>query len=246
MALSLRVDRGGNVIFEQMFDTDSSTYTYLLADEATREAVLIDPVLERVEEYAARIAALGLTLRYTMETHVHADHVTAADALRKRFGSKSIVHKDGGAMCANRHIDHGDVIECGSMRFRVLSTPGHTDGCVSYSMSDRVFTGDALLIDGCGRTDFQQGDAGRLWDNIHAHLFTLPDDTLVYPAHDYKGRTHTTIGHEKAHNARLGGGRSREDFIEIMHNLKLAPPKHIARAVPANLACGEEEKPQVH
>jgi glyoxylase-like metal-dependent hydrolase (beta-lactamase superfamily II) len=228
------------VIFRQLFEPVSSTYTYLLADPATRRAVLIDPVVEEVETYAALLAELDLTLVYTLETHVHADHVTAGALLRERFGSRTVVHKDGGAACADVPVRHGDHIRVDGLDLEVRETPGHTDGCVAYVGADRVFTGDTLLIGGCGRTDFQQGDAGRLYDSVHAQLFSLSPDTLVYPAHDYKGRTVSTIREEVASNARLGGGKSRDEFVAIMANLKLAYPKQIDRAVPANQQCGRE------
>lgn len=226
------------MIFKQLFEPESCTYTYLVACEQTREAALIDPVVSEVEVYVALIEALGLKLIFTLETHVHADHVTGADALRRRLGSRSVVHKDAGAACGDRLVSDGELIEVGMLSLEVRHTPGHTNGCVSYVMADRVFTGDALLIDGCGRTDFQAGDAGQLWDSIHGKLFTLPDATLVFPGHDYKGRTHSSIGHERANNARLGHGRGRADFIALMGELHLPYPKKIQEALPANQACG--------
>ena len=232
------------MIFRQLFEPVSSTYTYLLADEDTRRAILIDPVVEEVETYAALFAELDLTLAYTLETHVHADHVTAGAALRDRFGSRTVVHHDGGAACADVPVKHGDHIRAGAIDLEVRETPGHTSGCVAYVGADRVFTGDALLIGGCGRTDFQQGDAGVLYDSVHGQIFSLPPDTLVYPAHDYKGRTITTVKEEVVTNARLGGGRTKAEFIELMANLKLAYPKQIDRAVPANQQCGREVIPQ--
>lgn len=228
------------MIFRQLFEPVSSTYTYLLGDPDTREAVLIDPVAEEVDTYVALLAELGLTLRYTLETHVHADHVTAGALLRDRLGSRTVVHADAGAACADLPVRHGDRLRVGALELEVRETPGHTSGCVAYVAPDRVFTGDTLLIGGCGRTDFQQGDAGRLYDSVHGQLFSLPPDTLVFPAHDYKGRTVSTIKEEVATNARLGGGKSRAEFVEIMANLKLAYPKQIDRAVPANQQCGRE------
>jgi glyoxylase-like metal-dependent hydrolase (beta-lactamase superfamily II) len=228
------------MLFRQLFEPQSSTYTYLLADERTRRAVLIDPVVEDLEKYTALLAELDLTLVYTLETHVHADHVTAADALRQRLGSQTVVHRSSGAACADRLVVDGDRIEVDEVVLEVRETPGHTDSCVSYVASDRVFTGDALLIGGCGRTDFQQGSADRLYDSVHSVLFALPPETLVYPAHDYKGQTETTIGREQQTNPRLGGGKTRAEFVEIMRNLNLAQPKQIDRAVPANLSCGKE------
>lgn len=232
------------MIFRQLFEPASSTYTYLLGDEVTGRALLIDPVVEEVETYAQLLDELGLRLDYTLETHVHADHVTAGAALRERFGSRTVVQRDGGAACADLPVKHGDHIRVGAVDLEVRETPGHTAGCVAYVAGDRVFTGDALLIGGCGRTDFQQGNAGRLYDTVHGQLFTLPPDTLVYPGHDYKGRTVSTIKEEMATNARLGGGKSREAFIQVMADLKLAYPRQIDRAVPANRRCGVEITPQ--
>lgn len=229
------------MIFRQLFDPASSTYTYLLGDPQSRQAVLIDPVLEQMDSYLLILKELDLKLLYTLETHVHADHVTAAAALRDRLGSRSVVKAGSGAACADIPAEDGQIIEAGSLKIEVRATPGHTDGCVSFVMDDRVFTGDALLIGGCGRTDFQQGDPRRLYQSVIGRLFSLPGDTLVYPAHDYKGRTVSTVREELATNARLGGGKSLEEFVEIMNNLRLAYPRQIDRALPANLACGRVE-----
>ena len=226
------------MIFRQLFEPVSSTYSYLLGDPKTRQAALIDPVYVDVERILSLLTELGLTLVYTLETHVHADHVTAGDELRRRLGSRTVVHRDGGADCANVLVEHGDKIMIGELSLEVRETPGHTNGCVAYVTDDRVFTGDTLLIGGCGRTDFQQGSAERLYESVHRELFSLPDDTLVYPTHDYKGRTVSTIKEERAMNARLGGGRSKEEFVQIMANLNLAYPKQIDVAVPANQRCG--------
>ncbi|RJQ49260.1 MAG: MBL fold metallo-hydrolase [Gammaproteobacteria bacterium] len=229
------------MIFRQLFEPVSSTYTYLLGCERTREAVLIDPVAEEADAYIQLLKDLQLKLVYTLETHVHADHVTGAAALRDKLGSKSVVHRDAGARCADVPVSDGDTLQAGDIRIEVRHTPGHTNADVSYVVDDRVFTGDALLIGGCGRTDFQHGDAGRLYDSVHKKLFTLPPDTLVYPAHDYNGNTVSTIKQEMAKNARLGGGKTRVEFIQIMRDLKLPYPKQIDRALPANLACGSEQ-----
>lgn len=226
------------MIFEQFFEPVSSTFTYLLACEKTRQAVLIDPVESETARYLAALRERSLNLVYTLETHVHADHVTAADTLRKRLGSKSVVHHDAGAMCGDLLVTDGIHLAVGTLDIEVRYTPGHTNGCVSYYVGDRIFTGDALLIDGCGRTDFQQGDAGQLYDSIHNKIFTLPDDTLVYPGHDYRGNKVSTVGHEKRENQRLGRAISRDAFIALMANLKLAYPKQIDVALPANQACG--------
>ncbi len=225
------------MLFRQLFDAATSSYTYLLADEETCEALLIDPVLEQVDRDLQVLKELGLSLVYTLETHVHADHITGAAMLAQRTGSRMVAPREGGPPCAEVRVSDGDVVQVGSLSLRVISTPGHTSGCVSYAMADRVFTGDALLIRTCGRTDFQGGDPGRLYDSITRKLFSLPDSTLVFPGHDYKGHTASTIGEEKRFNARAAG-RNRDQFVELMQNLKLALPKRLHEAVPANLAGG--------
>lgn len=226
------------MIFRQLFEPETCTYSYLLGCERTRRACLIDPVASEVNHYMPLLQELNLKLLYTLETHVHADHITGAGLLREKLDSKSVVHREGGAPCADLLVTHGVVLQVGDLEIEVRHTPGHTSGCVSYVMCDRVFTGDTLLIGGCGRTDFQQGDAGQLYDSITRRLFSLPPDTLVYPGHDYTGNTVSTIKQEMAKNARLGAGRTREEFIAIMRNLKLAYPKFIDQALPANQSCG--------
>ncbi len=239
------------MLFRQLFEPQTSTYSYLLADEETKEAVLIDPVRETIDRDVKLLEELGLKLRLVLETHVHADHVTSAGPLRERFGAQTVVSRAGGAPCADRPVVDGDVLEFGGHAIEVRSTPGHTDGCVTYVVRDgpvtRAFTGDALLIRGCGRTDFQQGDAHKLYRSVHDKVFTLPDDTLIYPAHDYQGRTVTTVAEEKRFNPRLGVAITEDAFVDIMANLKLAAPKKIDEAVPANLKCGmpEGRQPQV-
>lgn len=227
------------MIFKQLFDADTFTYTYLLGCERTKKAVLIDSVASQIDSYLALLKELGLTLVYSLETHVHADHVTAASLLREKAGSKSVVHRDAGAECADLMVTDGVHLQVGDIEMKVLYTPGHTSGCVSYLMADRVFTGDSLFINGCGRTDFQQGDSAMMYANITQKLFTLPGDTLVYPGHDYHGLTVSTIKQEKALNSRLGGGKTAAEFIEIMANLNLPYPKYIDEALPANQACGQ-------
>jgi glyoxylase-like metal-dependent hydrolase (beta-lactamase superfamily II) len=227
------------MIFRQFFEPETSTYSYLLGCERTRRAVLIDPVASELDAYLQVLQDLDLRLIYSLETHVHSDHITASGLLREAVGSKSVVHRDGGAACADLLVTDGVLLQIGDLALEVRHTPGHTQGCVSYVMSDRVFTGDALLIGGCGRTDFQQGDAGQLYDSITCKLFSLPSDTLVYPGHDYNGNTVSTIKQELAKNPRVGMGRSREEFIAIMQDLKLAYPKLIELALPANQACGK-------
>lgn len=228
------------MLFRQLFDTETSTYTYLLADPETKEAVLIDPVREQADRDVKLLEDLNLKLLYTLETHVHADHVTSGGALRQRLGSATVVSKHAGAACADILVNDGDVIRFGKYALEVRSTPGHTDGCVTFVTADKTmaFTGDALLIRGSGRTDFQQGDPRRLYRSVHEKIFTLPDDALLYPGHDYQGRTMSTVGEEKALNARLGANRTEDEFVEIMENLKLPRPKKIDVAVPANLKCG--------
>ncbi|MCB9663238.1 MAG: MBL fold metallo-hydrolase [Alphaproteobacteria bacterium] len=226
------------MIFRQLFDPETSTYTYLVADETTREAALVDPVLEHVDAYVALLDQLGLRLVWALDTHVHADHVTGAGALRERLGAKTVVGEGANVACADVHAAHGQVFRVGDLELEARLTPGHTSADVVYVMRDRVFTGDTLFIGGCGRTDFQQGDAGRLYDGLHANVFSLPPDTLVYPGHDYKGDTVSTVKQELAKNPRLGGGRTRDEFVRIMDALDLPYPKHIDRALPANQACG--------
>jgi glyoxylase-like metal-dependent hydrolase (beta-lactamase superfamily II) len=226
------------MIFKQFFEPNTSTFTYLLACEKTKQAVLIDTVESEVPNYLKELEAQDLKLVYTLETHVHADHVTAADALRQKIDSKSVVHRDAGAMCGDLLVTDGVHIIVGTIDLEVRYTPGHTNGCISFFAGDRIFTGDSLLIGGCGRTDFQSGDSGQLYDSIHHQIFSLPDDVIVYPGHDYNGKTQSTVGEERKNNKRLGGNRSREDFIKIMSELKLAYPKFIDIALPANQACG--------
>lgn len=226
------------LVFEQLFDPESSTYTYLVGDSDARVALLIDPVLEQVARDRRRLDALGLRLVHTLETHVHADHVTGGGDLCAQTGAVPVVHRHSPVTCAALRVTSGSRVVVGSYQLEVRETPGHTPESVSYRLADRVFTGDALLIGTCGRTDFQGGDAGALWDSVHAQLFTLPDATLVYPAHDYGGRTHSTIGAEKRGNKRFGVG-TREAFVSLMATLGLPPPKKIEVALPANIACGK-------
>ena len=233
------------VVFRQLFDPQSSTYTYLLADEDTREAVLIDPVFEQVRRDSALIEELGARLVATLETHVHADHVTGAWLLKLRFGSKIMLAAAGGAEGVDRLLAAGDEIALERHRLLVRETPGHTNGCLTYVLDDETmaFTGDCLLIRGCGRTDFQQGNARRLYQSVHQQIFTLPDDCLLYPGHDYRGLTVTSVGEERRFNPRLGGQVGEEDFAGYMDNLGLAHPKQMDIAVPANLKCGRVAAP---
>lgn len=231
------------MLFRQLFDQPSSTYTYLLADEATREAVLIDTVFEQHGRDAALIRELDLKLIATLETHLHADHVTGAWLAREAFGSRVGMSPVYGAENIDLPLHHGDVIKFGGCALEVRAAPGHTDGCLAFVTADHsmVFTGDALLVRGAGRTDFQQGDAALLFRSIREQLFSLPDACLVYPAHDYRGRTASTIGEERAHNPRIGGDAREEDFVGYMSNLGLPHPRQMAVAVPANLRAGRPE-----
>jgi len=222
----------------QLFDQDTWTYTYLLWDEVTKEAAIIDSVKERVERDVKYITDLGLKLKYSLETHVHADHVTASGSLREILGVKTAVHSQGGATCADIQINDGDVFKLGQQEIKAIYTPGHTNGDVSYYIDGAVFTGDALLIRACGRTDFQQGDSEKLHHSITQKLFSLPDETIVYPGHDYDGFTQSSIAEEKALNPRLAN-KSREEFMAIMDNMNLPRPKRIDVAVPGNLGCGQ-------
>lgn len=230
--------KAGKLLFRQLFDSESSTYTYLLADSETGAAILIDPVLEKVERDWALLQELGLKLHYVLETHVHADHITGASELRRRSGAKVGVSKDAGVPCADLQLHDGQKLPLDGLTLEVLATPGHTDGCVTYLCEGRLFTGDALTIRGAGRTDFQQGSPERLFASIREKLFRLPRETRVYPGHDYRGLTVSTIGEEMDHNPRIGLAKSREEFVAIMNSLNLPKPKRIDAAVPANLACG--------
>lgn len=231
------------MIFRQLFEPVSSTYSYLIACEQSREAVLIDPVLETVERDLALLDELGLTLKYTVETHIHADHVTGAARLREATGSKAAVPEKSAAAHADLSVREGEPIRFGGLALEPLHTPGHTDDHHAYVLKDgatrRVFTGDALMIDGCGRTDFQGGDAATLFASVHGKIFCLPDETLVYPGHDYQKRFVSSVAQEKARNPRLGGGKTVDEFVAIMNGLNLPRPKKMDVAVPANRECGE-------
>jgi glyoxylase-like metal-dependent hydrolase (beta-lactamase superfamily II) len=232
------------MIFRQLFDPQSSTYTYLLADSATREAVLIDPVFEHARRDAALIGELGVRLVCTLETHVHADHVTGASLAKRRLGSKIALSKDSGAEGGDRYLSDGDTVAFGRRSLEARATPGHTNGCMTYVLDDcsMAFTGDALLIRGCGRTDFQQGSARQLFRSVRDKVFSLPDSCLLYPGHDYRGLTASSVGEEKKHNPRLAESIGEGDFVGYMTNLGLAHPKLMAIAVPANLRCGRPER----
>ena len=224
----------------QLFDDESSTYTYLVWDKGTKDAILIDPVDTQVERDLKVISEEGLNLVYGLNTHAHADHITGTGILKTKVDNlKSVISKASTAK-ADIQVEAGDTIVFGSRHVTVRATPGHTEGCVCYVTDDEamVFTGDTLLIQGCGRTDFQGGSAVTLYDSVHSQLFTLPDECIVYPAHDYNGRLSSKISVEKETNPRLGATKTKEEFIEIMNNLNLSYPKKIDAAVPANLRCG--------
>lgn len=230
------------MLFKQLFDKESCTLTYLIADLKTKEAVLIDPVDTQLEHYLELLSKHKLTLKYSLETHVHADHITASGKLRQQLGAKTAVSSLCGAITADIQIEDGDCFKFGENEtIKVITTPGHTPGSISFLWRDRVFTGDCLLIDGCGRTDFQAGNTEQQYDSITQQLFTLPDETIVYPGHDYKGRWISNIIQERTTNSRLAG-KSKAEFIEIMNNLNLPQPKLIEMAVPANRYCGIDEE----
>lgn len=227
------------MLFRQLFDRESCTYTYLIADLSLKAAILVDPVLEQVERDLKLINELNLTLNYCLETHIHADHITGTGKLREVTGCKGIVPENAQATCADRHIRDGEILQLGEINIKAIATPGHTDSHMAYLVNgNRILTGDALFIRGCGRTDFQSGDAGTLYDSVTQNLFTLGDETLVYPAHDYRGHTVSTIGEEKQFNPRLAK-RTRSSFIEFMNSLNLPNPKKMMEAVPANESCGQ-------
>ena len=231
------------MIFRQLFEPGSSTYTYLVGCDRTGSALLIDPVLETVERDLDLIHQLGLSLSSTIETHIHADHVTGAGRLRALVGSRAGFPEASGADFVDFTIREGDPISVGEMQLRPLYTPGHTDDHHSYVLesegSGRVFTGDALLIEGCGRTDFQNGDPAVLYRSVHEKIFALPQETLVYPAHDYNQRHVSSVAQERERNPRLGGDKTVDEFVTIMAGLDLPRPRKMDVAVPANRACGE-------
>ena len=226
------------MIFRQLFEPLSSTYTYLLGCEETGLAVLIDPVIASMERDLDQVRSLGLTLAFSLDTHIHADHITAALELKLKVDSQIAMPAFDQLPCADVGIEEGVPFKVGGLTLQPLHTPGHTDGHFAYLFGDRLFTGDALLIDGCGRTDFQNGDADTLFKSVREKLFTLADDTLVYPAHDYKDRHVSTISQEKKRNPRLGENKSLEEFKAIMSSLNLPHPKFIDHAVPGNKQCG--------
>jgi glyoxylase-like metal-dependent hydrolase (beta-lactamase superfamily II) len=233
------------MLFRQFFDAESSTYTYLIGSGVGREAVIIDPVKEQVPQYLQAIRELELKLVRAIDTHIHADHVTGLGDLREATDCITVMGEYTRAECVSEHVREGDVIDIEGLKLGAIYTPGHTDESFSFVLDPlkprAVFTGDVLLIRGTGRTDFQNGDAAKSYDSIVGKLFRLPDETLVYPAHDYKGWTVSSIGEEKRHNPRLAN-TTREDYIALMNGLVLSDPKLMDIAIPANLACGRLRK----
>jgi glyoxylase-like metal-dependent hydrolase (beta-lactamase superfamily II)/rhodanese-related sulfurtransferase len=225
------------MIFRQIFDSVSSTYTYLIASRRGGEALIIDPVLDKVDRYLRLLAELDLKLIKALDTHIHADHITGLGALRDRTRCITVMGEQSGVDVVSMRVSEGDKIEIEGLCLEAIYTPGHTDDSYSFLMGDRVFTGDTLLIRGTGRTDFQNGDPVAQCDSIFGKLLKLPEETLVYPAHDYKGDTVSTIGEEKAFNPRLQV-ESVDQYVEIMNSLNLPNPKMMDVAVPANLKIG--------
>ncbi|XP_065653839.1 uncharacterized protein LOC136071931 [Hydra vulgaris] len=232
--------RNSRIIFRQLFDSESWTYTYIVGCKTKNKAVIIDPVDKQFDRDRKLLEELGLDITYAVNTHCHADHITGSGLFKSHTKCKSVISKNSGAM-ADILLSDGDVITFGDQSLQAVATPGHTSGCLTYVSYDGhfAFTGDALLIRGCGRTDFQQGNPGLLYDMVHSKILSLPDDFLLFPAHDYKGNMVTSVAEEKLYNPRLT--KSKEEFIEIMKNLGLAYPKQIDVAVPWNLKCGPSQ-----
>ena len=233
-----------SLLLKQLYDRESCTYSYLLIDPETQEGAIIDPVREQLKRDLQIINELGIELLYSIETHAHADHVTSAGKMRQMTGAKIVFGENSGIQAIDISIQSNEELKLGNYKIRAIATPGHTSACTSYFIDGMVFTGDTLLIRGCGRTDFQDGSPEQLFDSITQQLFTLGDDTRVYPGHDYNGRTGSTIGEEKRWNPRVGNNRSKTEFVELMNNLNLDMPKKINEAVPANMSCGINFDPQ--
>lgn len=227
------------MIFKQLFDTDTSTLTYILADAVTRDAVIIDPVYGQAERDLAALNSIGATLKFIVETHVHADHITGARALKEATNAKFAAGKGTGLTCGDVMLEEDDFIHFGNEILYALPTPGHTDGCTTYRWRDRIFTGDTILIEACGRTDFQQGSAASLYDSIQK-VMSYPDEYLIYPAHDYNGRRVSSVAQERNSNPYIKD-MDKPSFIEKMDNLNLPRPAKIDIAVPANEFCGDAD-----
>ncbi|MEB3242034.1 MAG: rhodanese-like domain-containing protein [Cyanobacteriota bacterium] len=241
-ALSLAAAAGGGaLLFRQLFDAPTGTFTYLLADVPSRQAVVIDPVFEQHERDLSLIRELGLELVASLDTHAHADHVTGSWLLHASTGCAIGLAAAARADNVTLPLQHGDHVPFGQRWLEVRATPGHTDGCLTFVLDDHAmaFTGDALLVRGCGRCDFQQGDAHTLWASITQQIFTLPEHCQLYPGHDYTGRAASSVAEEKRFNARLGGGANERDFVGHMENLRLPHPGRIAEALPGNLRSGQ-------
>ena len=226
------------MIFYQLFEPTTSTYTYVIGDSVSREAIIIDSVLEMVERDLKIISELGLKLKYIADTHVHADHITGSGSLRLKTGAQTAISQYAKIPCIDIELKNNDELFLGNLKITAIETQGHTNSCMSFICEGMIFTGDVLLIRGTGRTDFQQGDAEKMYHSINDKIFSLPDETKIYPGHDYKGFTYSTVLLEKKFNPRIGNDRNLADFKKIMAELKLAPPAKIDVAVPANLQCG--------
>ncbi|MDP7037710.1 MAG: MBL fold metallo-hydrolase [Myxococcota bacterium] len=235
------------MLFRQLIDSTTSTFTYVLADSQTREAVLIDPVREQHHRDMQIIEELQLKLRFILETHIHADHITGAHELAQETSALCAVAACSGAQGADQWLEEGDTICFGQHHLEARCTPGHTAGCLTYVLDNQrmAFTGDTLMVRGCGRTDFQEGSAAQLYDSVHKKIFPLPDDCLIYPAHDYQGRTASTVGEEKKHNPRLAEHIDADAFIQIMEGLDLKYPAKIDVALPINMRCGKPNNESV-
>ena len=226
---------------KQFFETETSTYTYIIHDEKSKEAAIIDSVYGYSEVYLKYISEKNLNLKYILETHIHADHTTDAHLLRQKTGAKVAFSKNANTSCQDIYLEDNDKLMLGEFNILTIETFGHTNTCLSFFVDNKyIFTGDALLINGSGRTDFQDGNPNSLYDSI-MKIYNLADDTLIYPAHDYNGKKYSTVKEQRESNSRINISTSRDDFIHTMNNLKLPDPKHIKRSVPENLNCGNRD-----